>query len=141
MKVVIRKISVTSIPHHGYLYWVFGFLYKKNVKHRYFQHQTMLKRTILLLDTKPVWHFISFKNNPLQLIVKKALLRTAEESLYIWIQKRRETQLIALEVLVYQGTISEPTPIRREHLTYYLVPLKITSFLVRDSKRMLHYFI
>ena len=36
-------------------------------------------------------------------------------------KKRRGTQLIASEVLVYRATISEPTPNRREHLTYHPV--------------------
>ena len=54
-------------------------------------------------------------------------------------KKRRGTQLTALEVLVYRATISEPTPVKREHLTYHLVA-KITSFLTRDSKRMLQIF-
>ncbi len=66
-----------------------------------------------------------------------AMLRILSKNRPVRIQKRRGTQLIVSEVLVYRGTISEPTPIRREHLTYHLVPIKITSFLIRDSKRML----
>ena len=68
-----------------------------------------------------------------------AMLRILSKNRPVRIQKKRGTQLTALEVLVYRATISEPTPIRREHLTYHLVA-KITSFQGRDSKRMLQIF-
>ena len=52
-------------------------------------------------------------------------------------KKRRGTQLTALEVLVYLGNNKRAHAPGREQSTYYLVSIKITSFLVRDSKRKL----
>ncbi len=43
-------------------------------------------------------------------------------------QKRHGNQLIALEVLVYRGTISEPTPWSVSIDTYLLVPIKLPVF-------------
>jgi len=58
------------------------------------------------------------------------------ESLSLCHKKRRGTQLIAIEVLVYRATISEPTP-WSVSIDTYLPVAKITSFQWRDSKRML----
>jgi len=55
------------------------------------------------------------------------------------VQKRRGTQLTALEVLVYRCNNKRAHAQRREHRTYHLVA-KSTSFQERDSKRMLQYF-
>jgi len=56
------------------------------------------------------------------------------------IQKGHETQLIVLEVLVYPHTNKRAHTPGCEQSAYSLVCLKITSFLVRDSKRMLLIF-
>ncbi len=53
--------------------------------------------------------------------------------------KKARNSAYRTEVLAYHATISEPTPQRREHLTYHPVA-KNYQFSVRDSKRMLQYF-
>ena len=52
-------------------------------------------------------------------------------------KKRRGTQLTALGALVCLGNNKRAHAPGREQSTYYLVSIKITSFLVRDSKRKL----
>ncbi|SHN11877.1 hypothetical protein SAMN05216269_11411 [Flavobacterium xinjiangense] len=55
-------------------------------------------------------------------------------------KKWHGTHLNASEVLVYRATISEPTAWDVSILLIISL-LKITSFLIRDSKRMLQIFL